>query len=224
MKGQGQSLLEIYQSHGDEMPVSIATLHSYIDRKVFGTIRNIDLAKKVKYPLRYKKKPEEPTNKAFLAGRSYDDFLAAVTADPLREVVEMDTVVGPAGTGPCLLTFLFRKSNFMLAFWMPRKTSAEVAKAFARIRRTLGNGLYSATFGIILTDNGSEFADPLSVECDPETGERLASVYYCEPGSLLNGNCPGTIAKAFLDEKVPALNGYRFIKPDEAKLTPSLIR
>ena len=269
LKGNGQSLLEIYQTHGPEMPVSIVTLYSYIDRKAFRTIRNIDLQKKVKYPGHYRKKADEPTNKAFLAGRTYDEFLAAFSADPAAEVVEMDTVVGPTGTGPCLLTLLFRKSNFMLAFWMPRKTSAEVAKVFARIRRALGKEAYSSTFRIILTDNGSEFADPMPIECDPETGEKLVSLYYCEPGKSgqkgkieknhvelrkvfpkgtdftnvtqaevdlalchinseprrnLNGNCPGVVAKAFLNEKVPALNRYRFIKPDEVRLTPSLIR
>ena len=67
VKEKEQSLLEIYQTHGPEMPVSIVTLYSYIDRMAFSTIRNIDLAKKAKYPARYKKKAEEPTNKAFLS-------------------------------------------------------------------------------------------------------------------------------------------------------------
>ena len=55
MKEKEQSLPEIYQTHGPEMPVSIVTLYSYIDRMTFSTIRNIDLAKKAKYPASYKK-------------------------------------------------------------------------------------------------------------------------------------------------------------------------
>ena len=269
LKDGNQSLLGIYQSHSAEIPVSIATLYSYVDKKAFKSIRNIDLQKKVKYPQRRAKKAGEPSNRAFLPGRTYDDFVAAVTSEPGREVVEMDTVVGPTGTGPCLLTLLFRKSNFMLAFWMPSKTLAEVAKVFRRIMSTLGSELYSRTFGVVLTDNGSEFADPLSVEVDQKTGEKLASLYYCDPGMsgqkgkieknhvelrkvfpkgtdfsrfdqadvnlalrhinseprrLLNGNCPGEVARAFLNEKVPGLNGYRIIKPDEVRLTPDLLR
>ena len=69
MKEKEQSLLEIYQTHGPEMPVSIVTLYSCIDRMAFSTIRNIDLAKKAKYPARYKKKAEEPTSKAFLSNK-----------------------------------------------------------------------------------------------------------------------------------------------------------
>lgn len=45
-----------------------------------------------------------------------------------------------------------------------------------------------------------------------------------EPRRLLNGNCPGEVARAFLNEKVPGLNGYRIIKPDEVRLTPDLLR
>ena len=37
------------------------------------------------------------------------------------------------------------------------------------------------TFPVILTDNGSEFSDPLRIETDPQTGEKLISVYFCDP-------------------------------------------
>ena len=40
------------------------------------------------------------------------------------------TVLGPAGREACVLTLLFRKSNHMLAFILPKKTSSEVARAF----------------------------------------------------------------------------------------------
>ena len=114
----------------------------------------------------------------------------------------------------------------------------------------------------------SRFLIP-SVEVDPKTGEKLASLYYRDPGMpgqkgkieknhvelrkvfpkgtdfsrfgqadvnlalrrinseprrLLNGNCPGEVAREFLNEKVPGLNGYRIIKPDEVRLTPGLLR
>lgn len=42
----------------------------------------------------------------------------------------MDTALGPVGREACVLTLLFRKSNHMLAFPLPKKTSSEVARAF----------------------------------------------------------------------------------------------
>lgn len=37
------------------------------------------------------------------------------------------------------------------------------------------------TFPVIITNNGSEFNDPLSLETDAYTGEKLVSIYYCKP-------------------------------------------
>ena len=45
-----------------------------------------------------------------------------------------------------------------------------------------------------------------------------------EPRALLNRNCPGVVAKAFLDIKVISLNNYHFIKPDEVTLHPDLLK
>lgn len=36
---------------------------------------------------------------------------------------------------------------------------------------------------VILTDNGIEFYDPIHMEIDFDTGEKLCSVYYCHPNS-----------------------------------------
>ena len=45
----------------------------------------------------------------------------------------------------------------------------------------MGIELFIETFTIILTDNGTEFHDPLSLETDPETGEKLISLYFARP-------------------------------------------
>ena len=232
-------------------------------------IKNIDLTKRVTYPKEYKKENSEPTNAAFLSGRTYDDFISYISENPFVEVVEMDTVLSGNGDNTCLLTLLFRKSNFMLAFKLKRKTSEEVRKVFEMIKTELGIELYKKTFQCVLTDNGSEFADPKIIEFDFETGEKICNVFYCDPGksgqkgkieknhvelrkvfpkgcsfsiysqpdinlalshinseprAILNRNCPGVVAKAFIDSKVISLNDYKYINPDDVKLHPDLLK
>lgn len=269
IKEKHQSLPQIFQTHKEEIRWSYPTILSFIDKGLIPNLKNIDLTKRVRYPKQYKKNKGEPTNYAFLTGRTYDDFIAYVSENPFAEVVEMDTVLSGKGDNACLLTLLFRRSNFMLAFLLKEKTTEEVGRAFAWIKGRLGIELYKRTFACVLTDNGSEFADPKVIEIDDGTGERVCRVFYCDPGksgqkgkieknhvelrkvfpkpaffsiysqddidlalshvnseprALLNRNCPGAVAKAFLDIKVISLNNYHFVKPDEVMLHPDLLK
>ena len=45
-----------------------------------------------------------------------------------------------------------------------------------------------------------------------------------EPRGNLNGNCPGEVARAFLNEKVLGLNEYRSLPRDKVNLTPGLVK
>ena len=45
-----------------------------------------------------------------------------------------------------------------------------------------------------------------------------------EPRAILNGNCPGIIAKVFLNEKILDLNEYSFVNADLATLHPTLLK
>lgn len=269
IKERHQSLPQIFQTHKEEIRWSYPTILSFIDKGLIPNLKNIDLTKRVRYPKEYKKDRGEPTNFAFLTGRTYDDFVAYVSENPFVEVVEMDTVLSGKGDNACLLTLLFRKSNFMLAFLLKDKTTEEVGRVFTWIKGRLGIELYRQTFACVLTDNGSEFADPKVIEIDDETGERICRVFYCDPGksgqkgkieknhvelrkvfpkstffsiysqddidlalshvnseprALLNRNCPGVVAKAFLDPKAIGLNNHRSIKPDEVTLHPDLLK
>ena len=71
----------------------------------------------------------------------------------------------------------------MLIFIMERKTMEEVEKVFINIRKTIGNELFKKLFEVILTDNGSEFFNPISIEVDYTTGEILSRVFYCDPSA-----------------------------------------
>ena len=95
---------------------------------------------------------------------------------------EMDTIIGKKGhEEKCVLSLLHRRSNLQLYFLLQHKDMLEVTYIFDSIKRFLGSELFRDTFTIILTDNGSEFHDPLSLETEPETGERLIRIYFARP-------------------------------------------
>jgi IS30 family transposase len=95
----------------------------------------------------------------------------------------MDTVIGTRGGkgGKCFLTLLFRKYNFMLIYLLPYKQSKYVTTVFNIIKRRLGDDEFKRLFEVILTDNGTEFSDPDSIEFNFNTGEKLVNLFYCDP-------------------------------------------
>lgn len=94
----------------------------------------------------------------------------------------MDTVEGIKG-GKVFLTLLFKNYNFMLIYLMERKTMDCVEKVFIHIRNIIGEKEFKRLFEVILTDNGSEFFNPISIETNYETGEILSHIFYCDPSA-----------------------------------------
>lgn len=67
-----------------------------------------------------------------------------------------------------------------------------VTDLFSYLDRTLGREAFRNLFQVILTDRGSEFTDPRSIECD-EYGEIRTRVFYCDPQrSDQKGGCEVT--------------------------------
>ena len=95
----------------------------------------------------------------------------------------MDTVIGTSGGkgGKCFLTLLFRQYNFMLIYLLPYKQSKYVTEVFNNLKNSLGIDEFKRLFEVILTDNGSEFSDPDSIEIDMNSGEKICSLFYCDP-------------------------------------------
>ena len=95
----------------------------------------------------------------------------------------MDTVIGTSGGkgGNCFLTLLFRQYNFMLIYLMPYKKAIYVTEIFNHLKQALGISEFKRLFEVILTDNGTEFSDPESIEIDFNTGEKLVNLFYCDP-------------------------------------------
>ena len=51
-----------------------------------------------------------------------------------------------------------------------------------RILTIRGRDIYCKLFQVILTDRGSEFSDPVPIECD-KNGEQRSLVFYCDPSA-----------------------------------------
>ena len=186
---QGQSIHQICANNADEIMLDERTIYNYIDAGLL-SVGNIDLPRKVRYKVR-KKKPSVRVDKNCHLGRTYEDFLEYTALNPDIPVVEIDSVEGNKG-GKVLLTGFFRNSNLMLAFLRDRNTARSVTEVFEWLYETLGHEQYCSLFPILLTDRGSEFTDPVSIECTT-WGEIRSRIFYCDPQrSDQKGGCEVT--------------------------------
>ena len=69
----------------------------------------------------------------------------------------------------------------MLIYLLPYKQSKYVTDVFNNLKSILGIDEFKRLFEVILTDNGTEFSDPESIEIDIDTGEKVVSLFYCDP-------------------------------------------
>lgn len=176
---KGVSLHVAYDAYAASMPVSERTVYGYVDKGVF-SIGNMDLRRKVsRKPTRKKSGPVLHVDKKCHVGRTYADFLAFTDEHPELGISEMDTVEGRQG-GKVILTIFFRNCKLQLMFLRDSKNAAAVSASYAWMREALGTD-FSSVFQVILTDRGTEFTDPTSIEIDPDTGEVLCRVFYCDP-------------------------------------------
>lgn len=185
IKDNRQSVSQVYINHSDLLPFSKSTFYKYINAGVFN-LKNIDLPRKVRY--RISKTPPEKRrvkNLHILKNRTYLDYQRYVTQNPFASVVQMDTVIGTKGGkgGTCFLTLMFLSSHLMLILPMPYRRCEYVIAHFKRLKEALGYDTFHRLFEVILTDNGSEFSDPLPIEADLDTGQLRSHVFYCDPYS-----------------------------------------
>ena len=179
------SVNHIYVSHPELLPFSKSTFYRYVDLGLFN-VKNIDLPRKVRFKIKkeydYSRKKIDTR---YRLGRQYHDFQDYIEWDPQASVVEMDTVIGTPGGkgGKCFLTLLFRNFNFMLIYLLPYRRSQYVTEVFNELKKSLGDFEFSRLFEVILTDNGSEFSDPESIEFSSINGERLSYVFFCDPNA-----------------------------------------
>ena len=180
IRDKHQTIAHVYANHPDEIKFSRTTMYKYVNLGVF-SLKNIDLPRKVKY----KKRKDSGTQRvrretAIRQGRKYEDFEEYMEEHKNVQIVEMDTVEGKKGE-KVFLTILFRESKFMFMYLLEHKNMECVEQAFKDIRKKMGLELYKKLFEVILTDNGSEFFNPMSIE--KENDEVVSHVFYCDPGA-----------------------------------------
>lgn len=185
IKNQKQSINQVYINHPDLLPFTKTTFYTYVNNGVIN-LTNLDLPRKVRYKKR-KKKDDNNYKKdlSILINRTYEEYIIRLDEekDKKLNIWQLDTVIGLQTDKKCLLTFLFVETNFMIIRLLDKKDISNVDNEFTNLKNILGTELYKKVIDIILTDNGVEFYDPIHIEYDLNTGEKLCSVYYCHPNS-----------------------------------------
>ena len=182
---KGQPLTHIYAEHEQELPVGLRSLYNYIDSGKM-TIRNIDLRRKTGYRQRRHNRKDARagiktlTDQNYRIGRTYENFEDDMKYIGGLNILEMDTVKGKRERGKRLLTMIFRDSSIMLMFLMPDGKAESVKRVFDYLEQGLGIERFNRLFGIILTDNGSEFKRVDELELN-DALEYRTKIYYCDP-------------------------------------------
>lgn len=187
---KGQSPYHIVSSN--TLPISLSTLYRLVDKGEL-TAGNIDLKQKVRRKprktLRHDDKLAAQIKEAKV-GHMYGDFLKYMAEHDTFHV-EMDCVVGKRDESPALLTLHYPGLQMQLAFYLDMHTSVKVIETLDKIEQLLGYDLFCETFPVILTDNGSEFADVYNIErscIDPS--KTRTHLFFCEPNrSDEKGSC-----------------------------------
>lgn len=183
VKDKMQSVNQIYINHPDILYFSKTTFYKYVNENII-MLKNSDLPRKIRYKKR--KQKSNKNNKrdiSILIGRKIEDLLLRMETEKKLKLWQLDTVIGRITDKKCLMTLLLVETNFMIIRLLDKKDVKHVDEEFTKIKNKLGVKLYKEIIEAILTDNGIEFYDPIHMEIDLDTGEKLCSVYYCHPNS-----------------------------------------
>ena len=181
---KGQSIHHIFETY--DLPCSERSFYRYVENQSI-PILSIDLAKKVKYKKRRRKK-EKVHETGFFAGHEYDYYLELPEED--RAITtEVDTVWGIKGDRKCILSLHRVDLHFQIYLILKSRTKEEVVRAFDWLELSC-EGRFSEFFGLILLDRGSEFDDISGMERSCESNRKRCSVYFTDPGRAdQKGSC-----------------------------------
>lgn len=103
----------------------MATVYRHIKMGYY-TISPFDLPRAVKFKPRHSKKANY-VPKCVKQGRTYQDYLNYMEANPSLPVTHLDTVIGRTG-GKVIMTIHFLNGDFMVGLLLENKTAAEAAE------------------------------------------------------------------------------------------------
>ena len=175
---QGQHIYQI-MANNKEITCSKSTVYRHMNKGYFSVSR-LDLPRAVKFKPRRKKR-EDYVPKGLKINRSHEDYLAYMEEHQLESHVELDTVIGRIG-GKVILTIHFTAVNFMIGLLLDNKTSVEAASKFSDLKNRLRASGVSVPklMLVLLADNGGEFSDVFSFECD-SNGDKELPMFFCDP-------------------------------------------
>lgn len=213
---KGQTTNHLYINHPDILDFSKVSFYNYIHSGVF-EFGPLDFPRIVKYKKRAISKRRTRKEREIRINRAYDDFVKYINENNDLNIVEMDTVMGKQNEPKCMLTFLWRKTRFMIIILLQSKTMQEVTKAFGYLQNIIPLNIYKNLFQVILTDNGSEFFDVNGIEFNHKTGELVSKLFYCDPNASRQ---KGMIEKnhEFIRYVLPKETSFEFLTKDKCNL------
>lgn len=180
----GQSVHHIFQTC--ELPCSERSFYRYVENEQV-PILSIELAKKVRYKKRKRKKGEENVHESgFYLGRTYDDLIA-MPEDERDWVTEVDTVCGIKRDSKCILSLHRKDVHFQIYLLLPDKTKAAVVSAFDWLEACCtdpqtGENRFAELFGLMLFDRGSEFDAIEEMERSSiDSDKKRCACYFADP-------------------------------------------
>jgi IS30 family transposase len=172
---KGQSIHHIFEAY--ELPCGERSFYRYVEDQSI-PVKSIDLAKKVRYKKR-KKKKAKTHGAGFFAGHEYDDFMELPEED--RAVwTEVDTVCGKRGGRKCILSLHRVDLHFQIYLLLQEKTKGEAVRALDWLEECC-DGHFREFFGLLLLDRGTEFDDIAGIERSCETKTSRCAAYFCDP-------------------------------------------
>lgn len=177
---QGQSIHHIWIHHAAELPVCERSIARLLEGGML-TAGILDQQRKCGLKPRKSKPQEMKIDAKCRIGRTYADYQRFLQEHDVTSVVQMDTVYGTVG-GKVLFTLIFQQADLMIAFLCDDRTAATIRDKLTILWSGLGEDAFSNLFQVLLTDNGSEFSDPTSIEYR-EDGTLRTRVFYCDPGA-----------------------------------------
>lgn len=178
----GKSIETIAAVYSHALPVSSRTIRNYVDRGYLDA-RRIDLRNAVvrTYKKAYDYKRSYSKSPLIKYQRTYQDFLQFQSRHSDIDVIQLDTIHGKSTDNKKVLTLHHVKSHFQLGLLLSSLTFEEINRKILELKENLTVRQFQHFFQLVLTDNGPEFDGMPSLEFDPQTGEKLTSVFYTRP-------------------------------------------
>ena len=180
LSAKGQSIHHVIVNNAASFTVAERTVYRYVSKRILALKRG-DMPRACRLRPRKSKPRQHKVDAKCRQGRTYGDYCRFLVDNPGVHAAELDTVEGRKG-GKVVTTLRLRDCGLLLAFLQDRKDAASVTALFNDLWIRLGPDLFRALFPVILTDNGTEFSDPSSIETAPD-GTPRTKVFYCDPGA-----------------------------------------